>query len=248
MGRKFELVLFDLGSTLIYFDGVFPEIMAQADLRLFQELVGLGYHLDPHDFIPTFRTSLQAYFHQRDVDFIEHTVETVLRNTLVGAGYPNIPPEHIHAALRQMYAVTQSGWKREEDALPTLAELSRQGYRLGLVSNAADAEDVRSMLQQHQLANWLELVLISAEVGYRKPHPYIFQQALSFFAVSPERAVMVGDKLGADIMGAQNAGLASVWITRRAHRTDNWAHEDTIRPDASIETLAELPALLEGWQ
>jgi HAD superfamily hydrolase (TIGR01662 family) len=248
MVRKFDVVLFDLGSTLLYFDGVFPAVMAQADLCLFQSLVGLGYLLDPNVFIPTFRTGLQEYFHQRDVDFIEHTVETVLRITLAGAGYPNIPPEHTRAALRQMYAVTQTYWKREDDALPALAVLSRQGYRLGLISNAADADDVRTILQQHQLAAWFEQVLVSAEVGYRKPHPHIFQRALDFFAVSPDRVVMVGDKLGADVLGAQNAGLASVWITRRSYRTDNLAHEDTIRPDASIDSLEELPALLESWK
>lgn len=248
MVRKFDVVLFDLGSTLLYFDGIFPTVMAQADLRLFQSLVGLGYLLDPHDFIPIFRTGLHEYFHQRDVDFIEHTVEAVLRITLAGAGYPNIPPEHTRAALRQMYAVTETYWKREDDALPALAELSRQGHRLGLISNAADADDVRNMLQQHQLAAWFEQVLISAEVGYRKPHPHIFQLALDFFAVSPERVVMVGDKLGTDVLGAQNLGLASVWITRRIHRADILAHEDSIRPDASIDTLAELPVLLGNWK
>jgi FMN phosphatase YigB (HAD superfamily) len=53
--------------------------------------------------------------------------------------------------------------------------------------------------------------------------------------------------LGADILGAKNAGLTSVWITRRAHRDDNLAHEDTIRPDAVIQALGELPKLLEKW-
>lgn len=244
MARKFDLVLFDLGDTLMYFDGVYLEILEQANQHLFQALVEAGYRLDPGEFIPAFRTHLQAYYRQRDVDFIEHTVESVLRATLTEAGYPNIPPEHVRAALGRMYAFTHSFWRREEDALPTLVELKRLGYRLGLISNAADANDVRDMIRQHELEPWLEQVLISAEVKQRKPHPAIYQQALYFFGVPAERAVMVGDKLNVDVVGAQNAGLTGIWIARRAHRT----HENTIQADATIETLAELPSLLENWK
>jgi FMN phosphatase YigB (HAD superfamily) len=50
----------------------------------------------------------------------------------------------------------------------------------------------------------------------------------------------VGDTLGADILGAQNAGIKSAWITRRAERAGNRDHEETIQPDYTIATLGEL--------
>jgi FMN phosphatase YigB (HAD superfamily) len=56
---------------------------------------------------------------------------------------------------------------------------------------------------------------------------------------------MVGDRLGADILGAQNAGMFSIWVTKHANSPGNRAHLDTIRPDATIETIEELPGLLE---
>jgi FMN phosphatase YigB (HAD superfamily) len=56
---------------------------------------------------------------------------------------------------------------------------------------------------------------------------------------------MVGDTLGADILGAQNAGIYAIWITRRADVPANRAHQDTIHPDAAIDSLAEIPGLLE---
>ena len=244
---RISVVLFDLGSTLLYFDGSLHELILEGRQRLFQTLVNLGYTLD-EDFIPAFRAGLHDYFHQRDVDFLEFTVEQVLRQTLAEAGVKDVPHEHLRSALDGMYAVTQTHWKLESDTMPVLAELKQRGYRLGLISNAADAVDARALLAQNGLESWFEQVLISAEVGYRKPHPHIFQMALDFFGVPPGQAVMVGDKLGADVLGAKNAGLATIWITRRANRSDNISHEDTILPDAMIESLSELPALLAKWK
>jgi putative hydrolase of the HAD superfamily len=133
----------------------------------------------------------------------------------------------------------------EEDAISTLDALKGLGLRLGLVSNAGDAHDVDTLVDQHHLRSYFEQVIISALVGVRKPNPHIFKLALDHFKVAPDNTVMVGDTLGADILGARNARIASVWITRRAHRSDNRAHEDTIQPDAVINRLSELPALLE---
>ena len=246
MTVKFSTVLFDLGSTLIYFDGSMPKVVMRGNERLMEALVNQGYRLDKN-FVLSFRAGLRDYFQQRDVDFLEYTVEQVLRQTLREFGYADVPSNHVKAALREMYALTQARWKLEDDVLPVLGKLKQQGYRLGLVSNAADADDARALVERYQLDAWFEQVLISAEVGYRKPHPYIFQLALDHFASPPAQVVMVGDKLGADILGAKNMGLASVWITRRAHRDDNLSHEDTIRPDAVIQALGELPELLADW-
>jgi FMN phosphatase YigB (HAD superfamily) len=86
----------------------------------------------------------------------------------------------------------------------------------------------------------------SARVGIRKPNPRIFNLALEALGIPPEKAAMVGDTLGADILGARNAGLMGIWITRRADSAANRAHAETIRPDAIIATLQELPGLLDN--
>jgi HAD superfamily hydrolase (TIGR01662 family) len=243
---NFPVVLFDLGNTLLYFDGLLHELVLQADQRLFETLVALGCPLEAV-FIPVFRAHLRAYFNQRDIDLLEITVEQILRQTLVEVGCPDVSSAHLKTALRAMYAVTQVHWNLENETLPVLAELHQRGCRLGLISNAADAEDAHWLLEHNDLAHWFEQVLISSEVGFRKPHLRIFQLALEHFRVPPEQVVMVGDTLGADVLGAQQAGLASVWLTRRAKRGDNLAHENTIRPDRTIESLSALPDLLDHW-
>jgi FMN phosphatase YigB (HAD superfamily) len=62
-----------------------------------------------------------------------------------------------------------------------------------------------------------------------------------------DKVAMVGDTLGADILGARNAGIFSIWIKRRANTAGNLAHADTILPDAQIERLSELPGLLDQF-
>jgi FMN phosphatase YigB (HAD superfamily) len=95
---------------------------------------------------------------------------------------------------------------------------------------------------------YMEIILISAEVGIRKPHPRIFQLALQHWQATPDQAVMVGDTLGADILGGLNAGIATIWITRRANTRDNIEQKDIIQADAVVTQLQEIPELLTNWQ
>lgn len=245
--RSVDLVLFDLGSTLLYFDGNSSEVLGEADRRLAQALLELGCPLDAQRFVPTFRERLRTYFRQRDIDFVELTIESVLRAVLAEAGLCQPGHHELRLALGKMYAVTQAHWKLEPDAQQTLADLRRRGCRLGLISNAADGDDVRALLAQNGLEPYFEQVLVSADVGLRKPHPLIFLHALDFFKVPPSRAVMVGDKLGADILGAQNVGMPGIWITRRCEPGAHITSELEIQPDAVISSLSELPDLLENF-
>jgi len=105
---------------------------------------------------------------------------------------------------------------------------------------------VQTLVDQADLRSYFDVILTSAALGIRKPNPLIFQTALRQWGYSPSQAAMVGDSLGADILGAKNAGLYSIWITRRADTAANRAHEDTIQPDAVISRLSELPALLDS--
>ncbi len=241
---RFEAILFDLGSTLIYFDANWQEIMPSSDAELLRSLNNSGLALDEDRFLASFRGQLEAYFTERDTEFIEYTTAFILRRVLVDFGYPDVPDAVIQKALDDMYAVTQRYWKPEADAHSTLSALRQKGYRLGLISNASDDCDVQTLVDNAGLRSYFELILTSAGQGIRKPNPQIFWTALGSLGILPARAVMVGDTLGADILGAQNAGLFSIWITRRAGTPANLAHADTITPHAIIHTLSELPDLL----
>lgn len=246
MAKEIRALLFDLGNTLIYFDGAWPEVMLKADRELLLGLKEAGLNLDEARFLQFFRQRLDEYYVQREAEFIEHTTAYVLKNVLSEMGQDGLNEQMLERSLESLYAVTQQHWLVEDDAVSSLAALREEGYPIGYVSNAGNDADVQRHVDRGQLRPYADFVLSSAACGVRKPNPRIFEIALANWDFAPEQVAMVGDTLGADILGARNAGLFSIWITRRADTPANRDHADTIHADAEIEKLSKLPALLKS--
>ena len=247
MARNFlRAVLFDLGGTLMYERASWEAVTARADEALTNYLRAQGLELNLSTFPREFRTRLRKYFSQREQDLLETTYSFVLRDVLKDKGYGNLPEDIIRNGLDQLFAITQTNWLLEDDALPTLQKLETDGYRMGLISNAGDDQDVQQLARGFGIARYFDFILTSAACSYRKPHRRIFELALSNWYFLPAEAVMVGDNLDADVRGAQNVGLLTVWISRRAGgRTED---QRSIQPDASLASLSELPAILDRLQ
>src|SRR5512135_790388 len=120
---RFPYVLFDLGSTLIYFEGDWPGVMDAALREATQYLRSLGYALDEKAFPEAYYALMQEYYQKRDDEFVEYTADYILQEALRAHSYPRPPEEHLHRALKVMYAVTQSHWHVEPDAAPMLETL-----------------------------------------------------------------------------------------------------------------------------
>ena len=64
--------------------------------------------------------------------------------------------------------------------------LKSRGYRIGLISNAADDDNTQALVDKGMFRPYLEYIVSSAAFGMRKPHPDIFRSALKHLGVSPE--------------------------------------------------------------
>lgn len=221
-------------------------IIAQADEALTTYLREQGMELNLSSFPREFRKLIDQYFRKREKDLLETTYSFILRDLLTGKGYEDVSDAVIRSALDRLFAVTQTNWALEEDTLPTLKKLEENGYRLGMISNAGDDQDVQQLTNRFGISHYFDFILTSAACSYRKPHPRIFELALSNWYFLPAEAVMIGDNLDADIRGAKNAGLYAVWISRRAGRQNG--DPLPVQPDAELSTLSELPALLDRLQ
>lgn len=237
-------VIFDLGSTLIRFEGSWDEVLDQARQALIKALHEQGFLVEPQAFSAEFQRQMQAHSRERETEFVEVTTTHILRLTLAGFGYTDPPETPIRSALRRMYAVSQAHWHPMPDVYEVLDRLQRDGYRLGLISNAGDEEDVQRLIDQARLRPYFDPILVSASIGLRKPNPAVFWRVLHAWRLAPEEVVMVGDTLASDILGAQNAGLHQIWLTAQADSRSNHAHAETITPEATARSLAELPPLI----
>ena len=129
------------------------------------------------------------------------------------------------------------------DAAPLLRTLQGR-YCLAVLTNGTPAQQ-RAKLHGSGLADYFETVVVSGEVGVGKPDPRVFGAALAALDVAPSTAVMVGDSIERDVVGAQAAGLHAVWLNRSGMDYHPGEHEP---PAQQLTALSQLPAALEMLQ
>ena len=242
MPRHIQAVLFDLGNTLMYPGAPWPPVFDEAGRAMGEYLRSKKIRVDSASFSDEFRQRLNQYYIERERSMIEKSSLGVLKDMLAEHGYADLSYEFLRATLDHYYAVTQQNWLLESDAIPTLSKLRLETFRIGLVSNASDSRDVLTLVDKFGIRDYFDFILISADCGYRKPHPRIFELALSNWGYLPDEIVMVGDKLDADISGARPLGIYTIWIKRRAKEVN----PPPASPNATVLTLSEiLPLLLE---
>lgn len=122
-----------------------------------------------------------------------------------------------------------------EENVPEILEALGRSYKLGLVSNLAFSQGVWKALEKFGLDKFFGVIVVSGEVGWRKPHPKIFERALRTLSVKPSNAFFVGDSLDADIKGAKDAGMKAILLKRRPIK-----ETADINPDRIIFSLEEL--------
>ncbi len=246
MTRNIQGVLFDFGDTLMYPQAPWPPVFEQAGQALGEYLCANGIDIDCSAFSDEFRERLDQYYMERERSLIETSSTAILQDLLTEKGHPDLSEKFLRAALRRYYAITQQNWILEQDAIPTLEALKSSEFHLGVVSNASDSSDVSALVDKFGVQQYFDFILISADCGHRKPHPYIFELALANWNFMPDEIAMVGDRLDADISGARPLGIFTIWIKRRARQLDLPPAQSSqeVHPDATVQTLSEIPPLL----
>ena len=125
------------------------------------------------------------------------------------------------------------------DALPVLQALRKEGLLLGVVSNGRGKLQ-RAKLAGSQLVGLLDVIIISEEIGFRKPAPEIFHAALEALHCRAEEVVLVGDSEQTDIQGAKAAGMFPVLRRYAGETFPTEAHREVW----SLSDLLALPGLV----
>ncbi len=104
-------------------------------------------------------------------------------------------------------------WRVFDEVGATMLALEEAGFGLRIASNFDGR--LRSVVRGlPELAPWSDRLVISSEVGYRKPHPRFFQTASESLGLPPEQVLCVGDDLENDVRGPERAGMRALLLDR----------------------------------
>ena len=149
----------------------------------------------------------------------------------------DVDPEKVARAYEHNLGIGHWFMPGAEEAVECLSKK----YKLYLASNGT-ASVQKGRMTSANLYRFFEKVFVSQEIGANKPAPEYFERC---FAQIPDfdksKAIIVGDSLTSDILGGQNAGIATCWVN-----PNHKPRRDDIRVDYEIEALSQLEDLLES--
>jgi HAD superfamily hydrolase (TIGR01509 family) len=254
-------VVFDFGSTLSITHASWSTIIVQGGTAIGERLREAGLSL-PDDFAAQWAAMLRSSVRQAETDGIERSAEVVLAMLLASQGHDDLSSELIRRATDRYFTVEDGLRAPATGAAVLLSELKAAGYRVGILSNTIGGHWVQHWTDTHGFRPYVDAVVVSDEIGIRKPRPEIFLTTLERLRIDdPARAVMVGDTLAHDIVGAQRVGMRTVLValaedqgfvsqSATGERTilARPGVDATVRADAEITDLAALASILERWQ
>ncbi|MFD1029976.1 HAD family hydrolase [Metaplanococcus flavidus] len=114
-------------------------------------------------------------------------------------------------------------------------------FQLMLLTNGSPSLQQTKLTMTPEIAPYFDDIIVSGAFGIGKPDTSIFDFAVAKSGHLKSEAIMVGDNLMTDILGANRSGIKSVWLNR-----DNQTANASIVPDFEIHGLDELIPLLEN--
>lgn len=242
MARAVRAVLFDLDDTLFAH-------RAAVEAGIVAHLTATGHEPpDPEAVLVRWRDLEELHYPRYlagEVDYLEQR-RIRASELLAGLGGSFRSPDEADAWWASYLAEYRSAWRLHDDALPCLDALEERfpGLRFGIVTNG-ELDFQTTKLDAVRLAERMDLVVASGEVGVTKPDPRIFTLACERLGVAPESAAFVGDRLHTDALGAARAGLLGIWLDRRNEDPDPAEEADAEALGvARVHGLAEVPDVL----
>ncbi|MGQ9653537.1 MAG: HAD family hydrolase [Thermodesulfobacteriota bacterium] len=201
---------FDLFDTLVVLD---PQTLHQAMGILIQSLRQSGLRIEEEQFQRAYREAARRFLERARLSGIETHNRFWIRDALRSLG-EDVSEEdpRIGRGVEAYFSAFYSNCRLIPGTLEMLETLKAR-YRLGLLSNLTHAPAGWEILGRLGLRRLFDVVLISGELGYRKPHPLAFERLVASLGVDRKEMLYVGDDPDSDVNGAMKAGIRPVWST-----------------------------------
>ena len=246
--QKIRAAVFDMGGTLedVYFDD---------DLRLkatagFRDILA-KHDLDPGLGIPELyaliKTGMKNYQDWR-LETQQELVPEQVWHTFVFTNH-SLPKEKLAAIGEELAFCWDTRFFRRalRPEVPSMLKALRaRGIRLGVISNITSRGAVPYSLAEYGIAHYFDAVIMSAEFGWRKPNPRIFQEATRLLGLPPEACAYTGDTVSRDIIGARRSGYALAIQIKSFLTTVSDGEKDVEPPDAVVQNLMQVVDLVSS--
>ncbi|TNH08700.1 pyrimidine 5'-nucleotidase [Testudinibacter sp. TR-2022] len=224
---KYQWIFFDADETLFSFDSFrgLQQMFAQYDVEFTQQ------HFADYQ---TVNQPLWQAYHQGKISADE------LQTTRFNQWAQHLSRQP--SELNQAYLIAMADICQPLDGVEAMLQTLSEKVRFGIITNGFNAmQDLR--LQKTGLKPHFEFVVVSENIGLPKPHHGIFQHALNLAKVDDKSAVlMVGDTLETDILGGQNSGLDTCWLSHGK------VNDTNIQPTYQIANMEQLVQIAQGGQ
>jgi putative hydrolase of the HAD superfamily len=226
-------VIFDFYGTLAEANSRGPSWA-----ELFREL---GYELSVDAARRLWNDGVDGIEHDQHSQSRDHYIawqQERVRTIITESGVPEGDDDVLFARITQRLGAPDL--HAYDESKRVLSELRARGLALAICSNWD--WDLLEAIDSAGLTDTVDLVVSSAWVGARKPHPRMYAHTLERLDVNPADAIFVGDTWACDVRGPRAFGIEPVYLRRAHFGVDTTAPEDD---DESVTRASELTPLLD---
>jgi HAD superfamily hydrolase (TIGR01549 family) len=204
-----KAVIFDYIGTLVNCRNY---SMDASKLNLYNALVAEGFDITENKFMATYGLAHENYRKVRYEQLKEVTNTIWVAEALCNLGFEVTADDpRIKAALNVFFQDFIDTLELREGAKKLIKQAQQRG-KVALISNFTYAPVIYKSLRALGISEFFSLVVVSDDVGWRKPSSHIFQTALNKLQIRASEAVYIGDSPNEDIKGAKTAGLKTVFV------------------------------------
>ncbi len=237
--NNIKAIGFDLFNTLIT---VNPQTLVIAIGRLIDSLRESGFSIEEKAFKRAYREKAFEFVEQARKEGRETHNRFWISAALQEGGILISPDDtRIGDAIERYFSAFYENTLLIPGTEAMLSAL-RDRYPLGLLSNFTHGPAAREILRRKGLNSFFKTIIISGELGFRKPYYKIFQALCEGLEAPVDQILYVGDDPDPDIHGAREAGLQPVWMTYVKDNNIPMARglllSDTEKPDFEVPRIS----------
>jgi 5'-nucleotidase len=225
--KNYEWILFDADDTLFHFD-------AFRGLQVMLSQFNVEFTAEDFQAYQLINQSLWVDYQNGTITALQLQHQRFIH----WAAKLQVTPQTLNSAFLTAMAEISIPL----DGAVSLLNALKGKTKLGIITNGF-TELQQARLTHHGFNDYFDLLVISEQVGFAKPHPDIFEHALSHMGnPAREKVLMVGDNPDSDIIGGMNAGLDTCWLN-----VHNKPAPEGIRPQYQVASLMEIEELLKSY-